>query len=86
VKYAIAMRTEQLPSLSKYAIRMAMGQFPEVFLYWCHADDKFVYEDGPRTLYDSEEEAEGGILWIIGRKGPHYLGNVLEVREVKVGG
>lgn len=43
-------------------------------LYWWHEEDKF--STVPKTQYKSWEEAEGGILWIIGRKGLDYMGSL----------
>lgn len=45
-------------------------------LYWWHDNDSFTYAEGPRTLYKTELEAEGAILWIICRKGIHYFGSL----------
>jgi len=49
-------------------------------LYWWHDNDQFTYAEGPRTLYPTKAEAEGGIIWIIGRKGPIYIGELEVVR------
>jgi hypothetical protein len=83
MKYAVMMSALKFPSLAKYTVMLKGADFSDPHLYWCHADDKFVYSDGPRTLYATREEAEGGILWIIARKGQHYMGDQLEVVEVR---
>jgi hypothetical protein len=55
-------------------------------LFWFDGEDRFVYEDGPRTLYETELEAEGAILWIICLKGAPYFENLEVVRaESKTG-
>lgn len=63
----------------------AKGLFEDPCLYWYHDGNQFVYAEGPRTLYSTREEAEGGILWVIAVKGLHYMGDVLKVVEVKSG-
>jgi len=60
-----------------FAVRLiCLDAPPNPDLYWFHGEDRFVYEDGPRTLYETELEAEGGILWVIGRKGADYMGRL----------
>ena len=71
---------------AKFAVRYMSARDRELnqietALFWWHDEDKFAYAEAPHTLYDTREAAEGGILWIICRKGPHYFGE-LEVVEI----
>lgn len=75
VKTAFVVRyIGDLSSLQKHSDR-------ELDLFWFHDENRFCYAEGPRTMYETRAEAEGGIIWIIAKKGTDYIGD-LEVVEV----
>jgi hypothetical protein len=51
-------------------------------LYWFHNEDRFCFREGPLTRYDTKEEAEGAILWIMARKGFESYFGLLRVVEI----
>lgn len=80
MSFAIVLRAHQIPSLTALTKDERRTASPD--LYWFHEESRFCYQDGPLTLYETREEAEGGILWIIALKGTHYMGDELEIEEI----
>lgn len=66
--------------IAAYVVEVTVDPYTK--LYWSQKDDRFYVLSGPRTLYPTKEEAEGGLMWVLLCRGWELYAGILHVRAV----